>query len=135
MGEGRYRSVSLFVLLAIIFCIQRGASSSFFNNYNNSTNGPVTDSKSSSLTSYLNRNGDSHDSDARSLASSSKRQPLPYPDFFLIGIMKGGTTSLNKLLTEHPDICDEGEKEKVRIESGQNTFYNNEITETSNAIL
>lgn len=37
---------------------------------------------------------------------------LDYPDLFIIGAMKSGTTTLNKLLTDNPLICGEGEKEK-----------------------
>ena len=40
------------------------------------------------------------------------REVLPYPDFFIIGAMKCGTTTLHHLLTENPRICAEGEKEK-----------------------
>lgn len=42
--------------------------------------------------------------DARSL--------LKVPDFFIIGAMKCGTTSLNRLMFDHPSICNYGEKEK-----------------------
>ena len=38
-------------------------------------------------------------------------EPLQYPDFFIIGAMKCGTTTLHKLLTDNPKICGEGEKE------------------------
>lgn len=37
---------------------------------------------------------------------------LSKPHFFLIGAMKCGTTSLHKLLIQHPQICGLGEKEK-----------------------
>jgi len=39
-------------------------------------------------------------------------EPLQYPDFFIIGAMKCGTTTLHKLLTDNPKVCGEGEKEK-----------------------
>lgn len=42
---------------------------------------------------------------------------LVVPDFFVIGAMKCGTTSLNKLFFEHPSICSEGVKE-VRMPWG-----------------
>ena len=34
------------------------------------------------------------------------------PDIFIIGAMKCGTTSLNRLFFEHPQVCSYGEKEK-----------------------
>jgi hypothetical protein len=47
------------------------------------------------------------------LAKTQKNEDLfPYPDLFIIGVQKCGTTSLNKLLFEHPQICNEGKKEK-----------------------
>jgi len=44
--------------------------------------------------------------------STTSYPPLSYPDFFIIGAMKCGTTTLHKLLTDNPKICGEGEKEK-----------------------
>lgn len=44
--------------------------------------------------------------------ASSNYSRLNFPDFFLIGAMKCGTTSLHKLITEHPEICTDGIKEK-----------------------
>ena len=41
-----------------------------------------------------------------------KKLDLKYPDFFVIGAMKCGTTSLNKLIIEHPELCTTGKKEK-----------------------
>ena len=40
------------------------------------------------------------------------RDLVPFPNLFIIGTQKCGTTSLNKLLFEHPEICSEGVKEK-----------------------
>lgn len=37
---------------------------------------------------------------------------VPYPDLFIIGAQKCGTTSLNNLLFEHKQICSKGVKEK-----------------------
>jgi len=37
---------------------------------------------------------------------------VPYPDLFIIGAQKCGTTSLNNLLFEHKEICSKGVKEK-----------------------
>jgi hypothetical protein len=45
-------------------------------------------------------------------ASSASKQPLPYPDLFIIGAQKCGTTTLNLLLQRHPSFCDQGLKEK-----------------------
>ena len=50
-------------------------------------------------------------------ATSKKQGPgkedlVKYPDLFIIGAQKCGTTSLNNLLFEHKQICSEGVKEK-----------------------
>ena len=37
---------------------------------------------------------------------------LPYPDIFIIGAQKCGTTTLNILLQQHSSFCKEGTKEK-----------------------
>lgn len=37
---------------------------------------------------------------------------LPYPDIFIIGAQKCGTTTLNILLQQHSSFCNEGTKEK-----------------------
>ena len=42
------------------------------------------------------------------IAKTNKKDLVPYPDIFIIGQQKCGTTSLNKLLFEHPQICSEG---------------------------
>lgn len=52
----------------------------------------------------------------RQLVDAS-RKDLPYPDFFVLGAMKCGTTSLNKLMKKHPEICAEGKKEKHFFDS------------------
>jgi hypothetical protein len=41
-----------------------------------------------------------------------KNLDLPYPDLFILGAQKCGTTSLNKLLELHSAFCSEGVKEK-----------------------
>ena len=41
-----------------------------------------------------------------------KKDLVPYPDLFIIGAQKCGTTSLNSLLYEHRQICNKGVKEK-----------------------
>ena len=41
-----------------------------------------------------------------------KNLDLPYPDLFILGAQKCGTTSLNKLLEMHSSFCSEGVKEK-----------------------
>lgn len=33
-----------------------------------------------------------------------RSQPLRYPDFFVVGVVKGGTTALHTLLSDHPGI-------------------------------
>ena len=43
---------------------------------------------------------------------ATSKQPLPYPDLFIIGAQKCGTTTLNLLLQQHPSFCDQGQKEK-----------------------
>ena len=49
---------------------------------------------------------------------------LDYPDIFLIGEQKCGTTSLNKLLIDHPRICRKGVKEKHFFsDSGNDTEW------------
>ena len=45
-------------------------------------------------------------------ATDGNSSTLDFPDFFVIGAMKCGTTSLNKLMYDHPSICDYGDKEK-----------------------
>lgn len=35
-----------------------------------------------------------------------------YPDIFILGVQKAATTSLNKLMRTHAEICDNGVKEK-----------------------
>ena len=37
---------------------------------------------------------------------------LPFPDIFIIGAQKCGTTTLNILLQQHSSFCNEGTKEK-----------------------
>ena len=35
---------------------------------------------------------------------NDRDQPLRYPDFFVVGVVKGGTTALHTLLSDHPGI-------------------------------
>lgn len=60
-----------------------------------------------------------------SLVSSASKatDKVPYPDVFVIGAQKCGTTSLIRLLYEHPAICSFGIKEKH--------FYSDEVTDAS----
>lgn len=44
---------------------------------------------------------------------------LQYPDIFIIGAQKCGTTSLNALLLDHPDFCNGGHKEKHFFSEGE----------------
>lgn len=43
---------------------------------------------------------------------------LQYPNVFIIGAMKCGTTTLYQLLSDNPHICSDGEKE-VRVRRGE----------------
>ena len=62
------------------------------------------------LLTFINAQHFYNETNARNLMD--KVPILTKPDFFLIGAMKCGTTSLHKLLIEHPEICGLGEKEK-----------------------
>ena len=42
---------------------------------------------------------------------------LDYPDVFLLGAAKCGTSSLDAMLRQHPDICGRGVKEKHFFDS------------------
>jgi len=53
--------------------------------------------------------------DAAKVGASKQQQrllPQNVPDIFIIGAQKCGTTSLNNLMFDHPQICSEGVKEK-----------------------
>ena len=43
---------------------------------------------------------------------TDERIHFKYPDILMIGVMKGGTTSLTNLMRSNPAICNYGEKEK-----------------------
>jgi hypothetical protein len=51
-----------------------------------------------------------HESSASSSGQISKikTKPLAYPDIFIIGAQKCGTTSTAFLLLQHTDICNKG---------------------------
>jgi len=53
---------------------------------------------------------------AASVSGAKERKgyllPQNFPDIFIIGAQKSGTTSLNNLMFDHPQICSEGVKEK-----------------------
>lgn len=50
---------------------------------------------------------------AKQESGPAKEDLTKYPDLFIIGAQKCGTTSLNNLLFEHRQICSKGVKEKV----------------------
>jgi Sulfotransferase domain len=61
---------------------------------------------------------------ASSDAPAHKMIQLEYPDIFIIGAQKCGTTSLNWLLYRHDSICNQGQKEK-HFFSDKKAFLNN----------
>lgn len=54
---------------------------------------------------------------AKQVSGPAKEDLTKYPDLFIIGAQKCGTTSLNNLLFEHRQICSKGVKEKVCLYS------------------
>jgi len=61
------------------------------------------------------------------LASKKKIDEFDFPDIFMIGAMKAGTTSLTDLMRSNSHICEFGEKEKHFFSGGEyDTKYNSE---------
>lgn len=56
--------------------------------------------------------GDDCASSSSNAISKLKTKPLEYPDIFIIGAQKCGTTSTAFLMLQHGDICNKGLKEK-----------------------
>ena len=81
------------------------------NKYNQSSTSSVVDSSKQNRT-FIEEALVSRDHALRWLQQSTNTMPkMRGPRFFLLGVQKGGTTSLCELLTKHSSVCAMKEKE------------------------